>query len=101
MFFLSAERLSDFYIRVGNSFNPSEQLSFDPATLTLCQYQEDAICPGETRDFNCLDGPIEGRYVTVHFPEDKTEYLTLCEVEVFENTASASAGFLNNCEYMS
>ena len=73
------ERTADFYIRVGQTFN---QGSFDPTAYTLCYYQPTALVAGETKMFHC-PAPIEGRLVTVHFSANKTEYLTLCEVEVF------------------
>ena len=77
--YIAADRLSDFYIRVGNSFN---QESFDPATYTQCCYQSDAFEQGGTKQFNCTSG-IVGRYVAIHFPTTKTQDLTLCEVQVY------------------
>ena len=76
----ASARLADFYIRVGQTF---DQLSFDPNTYTQCVYQSTALMDGETRMFTC-DSPIEGRFVTVHFPMTRTEVLTLCEVAVYE-----------------
>ena len=67
-FCLKANRLSDFYIRVGNVF---EEGSFDPTTYTLCHYQPTALFAGETRLFQC-PSPIAGRFVTIHFPIDRT-----------------------------
>ena len=67
-------------IRVGQTF---DQESFDPTTYTMCYNITKPWCDGETRAIRC-DQPIQGRYVTVHFPPDRYESLTLCEVEVFE-----------------
>ena len=72
-------RLQDFYIRVGKTFN---QGSFDPTTYTQCAYQSAAVGTAETKLFTCSQ-PIEGRYVTVHFPTTRTEVLTLYEVAVY------------------
>ena len=77
---VNVERLADFYIRVGQTF---DQATFDPTTYTQCAYQSTALGAGETRMFIC-DRLIEGRYVTVHFPTTKTEILILCEVAVYE-----------------
>ena len=82
------QRLADFYIRVGQTF---DQGSFDPTTYTLCHYQDTAVCALYTRMFECNE-PIEGRYVTVHFPT-RTEYLTLCEVAVFETSKNQGIVF--------
>ena len=77
-FCLKADRLRDFYIRVGNVF---EEGSFDPTTYTLCHYQPTALFAGETRLFQC-PSPIAGRFVTIHFPVNRTVALPLCEVTV-------------------
>ena len=77
-FCLKADRLSDFYIRVGNVF---EEGSFDPTTYTLCHYQPTALFAGETRLLQC-PSPIAGRFVTIHFPVNRTAALSLCEVTV-------------------
>ena len=76
-----ANRLSDFYIRVGNDFDEN---SFDPSTFTECWYQPTALGEGEIRQFTCSQ-VILGLYVVVHFPTSKVERLTLCEVEVFSD----------------
>ena len=76
-----ANRLSDFYIRVGNDFDEN---SFDPSTFTECWYQSTALGEGEIRQFTC-NQVILGLYVVVHFPTSKVERLTLCEVEVFSD----------------
>ena len=81
-FLLSANRLSNFYIRVGDSFDDA---TFDPTTYAVCWYQSDPIGRGETRQFIC-NQPIVGRYVTIHFPSNKSEFLTMCEVQVFSDT---------------
>ena len=75
---VSAERLSNFTISVGNVFDDQK---FDATTYEECWFQSAALGPGETRDFICRR-VILGRYVAIHFPPDKTEPLTLCEVEV-------------------
>ncbi len=81
-FFLAADRLSDFYISVGNQFNPSDTSCFPPTFFSLCHYQKDAFPGGQTRTFYCVGAPI-GRYVAIYFPISKSMHLTLCEVEVF------------------
>ena len=75
----SPQRLVDFYIRVGQTF---DQGSFDPTSYTQCAYQSIAMGPGETKVFEC-DQTIEGRFLTVHFPTTRTAILTLCEVAVY------------------
>ena len=76
-----AERLADFYIRVGQIFN---ETAFDATTYTICAYQPGVIGASKTRIFQC-EQPIKGRFVTVHFPMTRTEILTLCEVAVYED----------------
>ena len=73
-------RLADSYIRFKQTF---DQKSFDPTTYTLCHYQLSALETGKTRIFQC-NQPTEGRFVTIHFPTTKTEYLTLYEVAVYK-----------------
>ena len=52
-----------------------------------CWFQRDALGAGETRLFTC-QSVTEGRFVTVHFPSEKTTPLTVCEVEVFADTGN-------------
>ena len=77
--FHAGHRLSNFYIRVGKTFN---ETTFDPTTYSECWYQSAALGEGETRQFIC-NNDIVGSYVTVHFPMSKTGILQLCEVEVY------------------
>ena len=77
--FYAGHRLSDFYIRVGKTFN---ETTFDPTTYSECWYQSTALGEGEKRQFICIEA-IVGSYVTVHFPMSKTGILQLCEVEVY------------------
>ena len=86
--FLPANRLSDFYIRVGDSFDAA---AFDPLIYPECWYQADPIGRGETRQFIC-NQPIIGRYVIIHFPTSKSEFLTICEVQVFTGEGKYSQG---------
>ena len=32
------------------------------------------------------DEPIQGRYLTIHYDANKSQAITLCELEVFEDT---------------
>ncbi len=77
--FLSGGRLGNFDIRAGNSF---DQSSFDPGSLELCYHEVNPVGDGEAKSFTCVGDPL-GRYVSISFPATKTEYLTLCEVEIF------------------
>ena len=83
--------MADFYIRIGQTFDVASQTTFDPTTYTLCHYQSTALGGGETRIFEC-DDPLVGRYVTVHFPQSRSERLTLREVTVFEFTGTCIRG---------
>ena len=56
-------------------------MTFDPTAFEQCWYQGTSVGNGETRKFTCTEA-LEGRYVAVHFPVTKIEYLQLCEVEV-------------------
>ena len=78
---VSAERLSNFTISVGNVFDDQK---FNATTYEECWFQSAALGPGETREFTCPH-VLMGRYVAIHFPPDKTEALTLCEVEVYSD----------------
>ena len=77
-FSILGTRLSDFYIRVGQTF---DGVTFDPTAFEECWYQGTALGNGETRKFTCAE-VLVGRYVAIHFPATKCEYLQLCEVEV-------------------
>ena len=86
---VNADRLADFYIRVGQIFN---RATFDPTNYTQCAHQSTVLGSSETKMFTC-DQPISGRFVTVHFPTTRTEVLTLCEVAVYElNQGNLLAG---------
>ena len=74
----------DFYIRVGNSFNPSTFDATAAQSFTLCAYEETPFSRNETREYLC-DGEILGRYVVIHFSPDKEQFLSFCEVEVYSN----------------
>ena len=80
-FMIAGNKLSDFYIRVGNSFN---QASFDPTSHTLCWHQPCALGAGETRQFTC-NQVLDSRYVIIHFSSGKIEQLILCEVKVYSD----------------
>ena len=82
--FCAGERLSGFFIRVGNDFVES---SLVPTTFAECWFQRDALGAGETRMFTC-HSVTEGRFVTVHFPTENTTALAVCEVEVFADTGN-------------
>ena len=73
---LSAERLSDFTIAVGNEF---DQDSFKPRRFTRCAHVSAAVGQAETRTIQC-DVPVVGQYVTIYL--NKWDYLTICELEV-------------------
>lgn len=83
IFTVSDDRLSEIFVRVGNYFDPGNQSSFDPATYSLCSFQNESLCAGELKIFRC-GNPIVGRFVTIHFPWNKLGVMTLCEVEVYE-----------------
>ncbi len=80
----AVNRLKEFHIRVGSSFDASNTTTFDPTLFSICHYQEERVCEGETRTFYC-DGDLEGRYVTIHYASTRHEFLTLCEVEIYDH----------------
>ncbi|XP_033017794.1 uncharacterized protein LOC117053767 isoform X2 [Lacerta agilis] len=67
-----ADRLDGAEIRIGNSFENGGSANPRCATIT-------SLGAGETRNYNC--GGFKGQYVTLTIPG--TQYLTLCEVQVF------------------
>ena len=71
-----AERLADFTVAVGSSFDPDR---FDPRGFTTCAHVEGHLDTSETRTIQC-EVPVSGRYVTLYLTQ-KT-YLTLCELAV-------------------
>ena len=73
---LSAERLSDFTIAVGNEFDRN---SFKPRRFTRCAHVTGAVGQAESRTVKC-DVPVVGQYVTVYL--NTWNYLTICELEV-------------------
>ena len=81
-------RLANFYISVGTKFTLGD---FNPATFTICQYQDTALGSSETKISNC-SLPIRGRYVAVYFPSTKSEILSLCEVTVYGEFVQGGIG---------
>ncbi|KAG2464870.1 FUCL4 protein, partial [Polypterus senegalus] len=67
------ERINGAEIRIGNSLENDGNSNPRCATIT-------SIPAGISTSYNC--NGMEGRYVNVVIP-GKTQYLTLCEVEVF------------------
>ena len=47
----------------------------------ICAFEQKTFGPGETRDLDC---DSTGRYLSVILDQSHNQYLTLCEVEVFE-----------------
>ena len=74
-------RMSNFFIRVGNTFN---EAVFNPVGYDECWYENNPIKDRETRQFTCPQVKI-GRYVVIHFTQDSTEPLSLCEVQVYSD----------------
>ena len=72
-----AERLADFTVAVGNSFDPDR---LDPTRFTPCRHVEGHLDLSEIRTIHC-DTPVSGRYVTLYLTQKN--YLTLCELEVY------------------
>ncbi|XP_048059453.1 fucolectin-1-like [Megalobrama amblycephala] len=70
-----AERINGAQIRIGNSLENDGNDNNLAATVV-------SIPPGETQTFKFK--PIKGRYVNIFIPF-RSEYLTLCEVEVFSD----------------
>ena len=91
-FLILGERLSDFYISVGNT---SDGVTFDSTTFAECWYQGTPVGNGETRKFSCTE-VVVGRYVAVYFPTSKSQYLQLCEVEVHSDIGIVLLCFLAN-----
>ena len=75
----SANRLSNFIISVGGSFDPVNKDSFKPSTFTHCAYVPGQLDAGETRVVQCNQA-VQGRYVTVNLEQKNA--LTLCEFQV-------------------
>ncbi len=75
--YFSAERLRDFDIRVGNTFDGS---TYDKKSFTLGARVAGSAGWGETRTIE-FDKAVTGRYVAVNM--DVVEYLTMCEFEVY------------------
>ena len=75
----SVQRLSNFVISVGDSFDPVSKDSFDTSTSTQCAHIPGKLGNGETRVIQC-NQPVRGRYVTVNLNEKNA--LTICEFQV-------------------
>ncbi len=98
---ISGNLLADFCIRIGGSFNPSVQETFEPTSFQVCHCQQSAVAQGETTMFQC-EGVVVGRYVTIHFPHNTTAALHVCEVEVFGTSESnCFVLLLNKVTYIS
>ena len=81
----SANKLSEFFIRIGNGSDSTE--NFEPESYAECWYQSSALRDNETKLFKC-DDALMGRYVVIHFEASKTERLQLCEVVVYQETGN-------------
>lgn len=73
-------RLRQVEIKVTKGDNPNEN--------RICAYHSGAFGRGQTKTLRC-NRPMVGRYVFVRLRT--TEYLTLCEVEVFASRAKKRA----------
>ena len=74
-------RPANFFIRVGVTFN---ETAFNPTEYDECWHEIHPVKDGETRQFTCQQVRI-GRYVAIHFANDNTEPLALCEVQVYSD----------------
>ena len=81
----SANRLSNFIISVGDSFDPVNKDSFKPSTSTQCAHVPRQLDAGETRVVQCTQA-VQGRYVTVNLEQENA--LTLCEFQVHGTPAA-------------
>ena len=75
---LTAERLRDFHVAVGDDISSHD--SFDPGNFTDCLHVPGALAPAENRVLRC-DRPVRGRYVAVYM--NRTDVSSLCEVEIY------------------
>ena len=96
LFFVSAERLSNFNIAVGDSFDPLNKDSFDPSTFTQCAHISGQLGAGETRTIQC-NQPVRGRYVSVNL--NQRNPLTICEFEVHGTPAGNHSLFISWNKY--
>ena len=85
---LEAERLHNFTVAVGSTFNPNDLASFNPETFTPCAYEPGQFLQGDTREMMC-NRPVTGRYVMVYIHQTgATKHpLTICELQVFGDQA--------------
>ena len=75
-------RLRDF--RIGTTNKDPERVSPSPDNYDTCASQDGAMRSSEYKIFDCT---TRGRYVIIQLT--KSEYLTLCEVEVFRDIGRA------------
>ena len=71
--FLTAERLRDFYIDVGNNS--------DGSSARQCAHQPGQFTSSETRVYPCPCG-LFGRYVRIRYNVNLRASMQLCEVQV-------------------
>ena len=76
--------MHDFTISVGNTFDASNQASFDPTTFTSCVTFSGSLPRGGNLDVIC-DPPVDGRYLTVHMHGVTAGQMQLCEVVVIDH----------------
>ena len=76
--------MHDFTIAVGNTFDPSNQASFNPTTHATCATVNGTLPQGGNLDVIC-DPPLEGRYVTVHMHGVTSGQMQLFEVVVCDH----------------
>ena len=73
-------RLSNFII--GASYNNPTKITPSDTNMDVCYRQGGALVEGGTRSFECSNVTLtRGRYVVIQL--QKTEKLTLCEVQVY------------------
>ena len=77
---VSANRLHDFEIRIGNNASLNDPQEFDPFVFDLCYKSQETFPAGATWHLQCNES-LRGRFVVVVLP--LRQYLTICELQVF------------------
>ena len=78
------ERLHDFDVGLANC---TTDLATAADEYTLCTHYNGAVASGATVNLTCDQPHTAGRCLVIKIPYH-TEYLTLCEVEVYRGKSS-------------
>ncbi len=92
--FFSGDRLADFYVGVSDDSPTAVTPSPSPRTYAVCHHYIETVLQGARVRIVC-GSPLVGRYVIIQLTG--TNYLTMCEVEVYSGELEKLERFEQQC----